>query len=232
MSLKGLQAITQELTPEMRQRIETTFHLPVHQSYGLNEIGLVAVQCPESGRYHVHMEHCYVEIVDDDGRLCKPGQKGRILVTALNNAAMPLVRYDTDDLAEVVAGPCPCGRTLPSFGRIHGRYRRLTSLPPGTMPRFISVTKALNEMPGDISGNLRQYQLHQDKEKNFTLRVVASKPLPTAFFSRLRARWEPLDGENSFTLKIVEVDHIARPPGGKFQNFTSAFMPAPGSHSV
>ncbi len=231
-NLRGLHAIAQNLTPGMQQRIETTFQVPVHQSYGLNEIGLVAVQCPEGGRYHVHTEHCYVEIVDDAGRLCEPGQRGRILVTALNNSAMPLVRYDTDDLAEVVEGPCPCGRTLPSFGRIHGRYRRLTSLPPGTIPCFSTVEKALNEMPENISGNLRQYQLHQDKGKNFTLKVVASKPLPAAFFSRLMARWQPIDSENPFTLKVVEVDHIARPPGGKFQNFTSYFMPVPGNHSV
>lgn len=228
-NLMGLHAVAQELTPEMRQRIEMTFRVPVHQNYGLNEVGLVAAYCPEGDRYHVHTEHCYVEIVDDDGRLCEPGQRGRILVTALNNTAMPLVRYDTDDLAEVVEGPCPCGRSLPSFGKIHGRYRRLTSLPPGTIPRFITVAKALNEMPAEFCVHLRQYQLHQHKDGNFSLRVVASNPLPDKFFASLMDSWQQVDNEAVSSLRIREVDHIPRPPGGKFQNFTSDFMPVPGS---
>ncbi|MBN2332254.1 MAG: phenylacetate--CoA ligase family protein [Deltaproteobacteria bacterium] len=231
-SLKGLHAIAQELTSEMQERIERTFNLSVHQSYGLNEIGLVAAYCPEGGCYHVHVEHCYVEIVDDDGRPCGPGQRGRILVTALNNAAMPLLRYDTGDLAQVVAGPCPCGRTLPSFGRIHGRYRRLASLPPGTMERFAALSKALIAMSEDISKNLRQYQLHQDKEKNFTLRVAAAAPLPGEFFAQLMVRWQEFGSGNVPALRITVMDRIPRPPGGNIRILPRSSCRFPGNHDI
>ena len=46
-----------------------------------------------------------VEIVDENGRPSAPGSTGAIVVTDLKNAAMPLLRYDTDDTAEAVAGP-------------------------------------------------------------------------------------------------------------------------------
>jgi phenylacetate-CoA ligase len=103
-SIEATLAISEQLTPSMRQHVERTFAAPVSQFYGLNEIGLVAVRCT-AGRYHVHTEHCFVEVVDDNGQPAAPGSRGRIAVTALNNLAMPLLRYDTDDMAEAVDGP-------------------------------------------------------------------------------------------------------------------------------
>lgn len=228
-SLRGLLGVAQEVTDEMRGIIERSFSVPLHQNYGLNEIGLVACRCPEAGRFHVHAEHCYLEIVDASGAPCRPGEQGRVLVTALNNAAMPLVRYDTDDLAEASDGPCPCGRALPSFGRILGRYRRTTALPPGSRERFSAIQQALRDMPPDVSGNLRQYQLHQYREGGWELRVVTAAPLPAAFGERLQQRWARVQAGPPVPLRVAEVEQIPRPPGGKFQDFTSDYMPQPGA---
>lgn len=228
-SLRGLLGVAQELTEGMRAIIETSLGVPLHQNYGLNEVGLVACRCPEAGRYHVHAEHCLVEIVDEDDRPCRPGERGRLLVTALNNAAMPLLRYDTDDLAEAVEGPCPCGRTLPSFGRILGRYRRTVGLPPGSFERVIAVQHALKDMPPEIGGDLRQYQLHQYREGPWELRVVSAAPLPEAFDERLQRAWAEMRIGSPALLRIRRVAEIPRPPGGKFQDFTSDYMPERGA---
>jgi phenylacetate-CoA ligase len=228
-SLCGLLGVAQEVTDEMRGIIERSFRVPLHQNYGLNEIGLVACRCPEAGRFHVHTEHCYLEIVDAAGAPCRPGEQGRVLVTALRNAAMPLVRYDTDDLAEASDGPCPCGRTLPSFGRILGRYRRTIALPPGSRERFSAVQQALRDMPPAVSGSLRQYQLHQYRDRGWELRVVTVAPLPAAFGERLQQRWAGVQAAPPVPLRVTEVQHIPRPPGGKFQDFTSDYMPQPGA---
>jgi phenylacetate-coenzyme A ligase PaaK-like adenylate-forming protein len=61
-----------------------------------------------------------VEVLDEEGRPCAPGETGRVVATSLNNFAMPLIRYETGDTAEVGA-PCPCGRGLPVLTRIMGR---------------------------------------------------------------------------------------------------------------
>src|SRR6185295_18574739 len=76
-SLRGLNAISEQLTPSMRRLVESVTGAPIEQGYGLNEIGLVATRCA-AGRYHVHVEHCLVEIVDDAGALVPPGSTGRI----------------------------------------------------------------------------------------------------------------------------------------------------------
>ena len=75
-------------------------------------------------------ESVLVEILNDDGTPCAPGEIGRVVVTALQNFATPLIRYEVGDYAEASA-PCPCGRGLPVIRRIMGRVRNLLVLPDG-----------------------------------------------------------------------------------------------------
>ena len=224
-SFRALLAISQELTPVMREQIEKTFAVPLHQNYGLNEIGIVASRCPEGGRYHVHSEHCLVEIVDEEGRPCQAGERGRILVTGLANLAMPLFRYDTGDLAEASEGPCVCGRTLPTFGAIHGRYRRIVFLPPGTWTLWTQVQRAMCALPTDLASHVRQYQLHQFHDGTFELRIVPAGRLPETFEAFIRKLWFVTDNDPPPPIQIVEVETIPRPPSRKFENFTSDFIP-------
>jgi hypothetical protein len=55
-----------------------------------------------------------VEIVDEAGAPCAAGRAGRFVVTGLMNLAVPLMRYDSDDLVTALDGPCPCGRNGPA----------------------------------------------------------------------------------------------------------------------
>jgi phenylacetate-CoA ligase len=224
--IQKVAAISEQLTPSMRSHIERTMSVSVVQSYGLNEIGLVAIRC-EAGRYHWHVEHCIVEILDQDGNPCLPGQRGRIVVTALRNFAMPLLRYDTGDIAEAVIGPCGCGRTLPAFGEISGRYSRIAFLPEATLMKVGGIRTILEEMPADIARNLRQFQVHQTRDGNFELRLLSAGPLNPLFHPLVRQHWEVVQKQAAQSLSIVEVSSISRSPGGKFQDFTSDFMPMP-----
>ncbi|MEQ8354590.1 MAG: hypothetical protein RH942_03560 [Kiloniellaceae bacterium] len=226
-TLRGLAALSEQLTEGMRRRISEVFGTPISQNYGLNEAGIVALRCP-AGRYHVNSEHCLVEIVDYEGALCRAGQSGRIVVTALNNLAMPLIRYDTDDVAEVTEGPCPCGRTLPSFGNIVGRYSRIAYLPEGTLGYVGALREALEEMPGDLLRDLRQFQVHQFRDGRFELRLRAVAPLGGEVEQRIKAAWKAATEGTDLTLSVVPVKEIQRPPSGKYQDFTSDFVPALG----
>jgi len=225
-SLESVLGNSEDLRAPTRRFVERVFGIPVHQDYGVNEVGLIAMRCA-AGRYHVHAEHCYVEIVDGQGRPCPPGVTGRIVVTALRNPAMPLIRYDTDDMAEVLDGPCPCGRTLPSFGNLIGRYRRYVCLPEGAFKLFRVLRSAVNGLPGEVTHDLRQFQVHQYRDGRFELRVLVAGPLPPAFYEGVRAAWDAAIGDRPETLVVVEVGEILRGAGNKFQDFTSDYMPAP-----
>lgn len=221
--VKGIVSISEQLTPGMRRKIETGFAAPVRQNYGLNEIGLVGLEC-EAGRLHVHTEHCWVEIVDAGGREVSPGETGRLLVTTLNNVAMPLLRYDTGDLATPAAGPCPCGRTLPSFAAVVGRYSRIAFLPDGTLTIVGLLREAIETAP---PSGIALFQIHQRRDRNFELRVVSERPLTTAFVQQVEAAWNATPATRGLGVRVLRVESLQRSRGGKFQVFTSDFMPPP-----
>jgi phenylacetate-CoA ligase len=225
---EAMVAVSQQLTADMRQRIEQIFSAPVFQNYGLNEVGIVASRCPEGGRYHVHAEHSLVEIVDEEGRACAAGKMGKLLVTALANPAMPLIRYDTDDLAIAADGLCPCGRTLPGFAEVIGRYRRTALLPPGTWEYWDALLRAVGrEAPKELIQPLRQYQLHQNLDNTFELRLAVAGGSAPELLAFIHAAWLRHGGREAWPLRIRLVDEIPRPKGRKFQSFTSDFAPFP-----
>ncbi len=219
-SLKSLLGIGATATPAMRAHIEKTYQVPFEQNYGLNELGLVAIRCG-AGRYHVNTEHCLVEIADETGQPCLPAKTGHLLVTSLQNLAMPLIRYDTGDIAQAVEGPCSCGRTLPSFGEIAGRFRRYAGLPEGTRQRVSVLGDALAAMPRELTRTLRRHQIYQDRNNRFAVRVQTTGPLPPEFASRLQEAWARV--AEGLPLTVSGGEPITESPGGKVLDFDSEF---------
>jgi len=107
---------------DTREHCRRAWNVPVTGTYASGEAGCLALQCPDHEHYHVQSESVLVEVLDERDRACPPGSMGRIVITTLQNFAMPLVRFESGDLAEVGAA-CPCGRGLPVLRRIvqHGR---------------------------------------------------------------------------------------------------------------
>jgi len=225
-SISALFSTGLSTAPSTRRQVERIYRAPLHDAYGLNEIGRVALRC-EAGLYHTHAEHCIVEVVDAQGQACVAGQLGRVLVTALQNLAMPLIRYDTGDVARAANLPCPCGRNLPVLGEIAGRFRRFGYLPEGTRARHFTLLDAIEAMPVELLKPLRQYQLHQFRDRSFELRVRSAGGMPPDFSARLAQVWAGIAGAEQTPLRIVEVDAIQPSPSGKQLEFDSDFYPDP-----
>jgi phenylacetate-CoA ligase len=96
---------------EVRRACREAFGAQVVDYYACAELGIVAIQCPSGGVHHAMSDAFMVEILSEDGRPVPVGATGRVVVTPFHNFAMPLVRYDTGDLA-TSASPCSCGRSL------------------------------------------------------------------------------------------------------------------------
>ncbi len=222
--LSQVLSISQQMTPEMRELIEAKLCDRVNENYGFNEVGVVASRCPDSGYYHVHSEHCIVEIVDENGLRCKPGVSGRIVVTALNNPAMPLLRYDADDMAEEPVIPCPCGRSLPSFTNLRGRYRRTAHLPKGTWDYWGALLDAISLATTDQLAPLKQYQLRQKRRSEFVLTLAVSDTPLSSLLELINSYWDCVDNDLQASLSIDVVNEIPK-NGKKFQNFVSDLVP-------
>jgi phenylacetate-CoA ligase len=118
--LREVRTFGEPVTAETREACRQAWDVPLTDRYSTDEAGYIALQCPDHEHYHVQSESVLAEVLDERGRACAPGSVGRIVITTLQNYAMPLVRYDIGDLAEV-GEACPCGRGLPVLRRIVGR---------------------------------------------------------------------------------------------------------------
>ena len=103
-----------------KEKIEEAFGLPVFNRYGSREFGDIAQECEERRGLHICSENVFVEILADGKPVTGSGE-GEIVVTDLNNFAMPMIRYRTGDSASFSEIFCNCGRGLPLLDKVNGR---------------------------------------------------------------------------------------------------------------
>jgi phenylacetate-CoA ligase len=210
--LREARTMGERLPQETRDLCRAAWGVAVIDMYTANEVGYIALQCPEHEHYHVQAEGVMVEVLDAQGTPCGPGEIGRVVVTVLHNFAMPLIRYEVGDYA-MPGPPCPCGRGLPVLARIMGRSRNMLRL-PGGVTRWPGVPmRALTAL-----APLRQFRLVQYSLTGIEVQLVTDRPLAgdeeDALRDTVRARLQ-----YPFDVRFARVERIERGPGYKFEDF-------------
>jgi phenylacetate-CoA ligase len=139
-----------------------------------------------------------------------------VIATPLHNFAMPLIRYEIGDFAEV-GQPCICGRGLPVLTRIIGRYRHRIILPDGSSRVTLFGAQELYRIPA-----IRQYQAVQTARDTIEMHLVMRRPLTTGEDRVLTGLVHANLPE--FKVPIVYVEALPRMPSGKFQDFRSEIL--------
>jgi phenylacetate-CoA ligase len=223
--LKELRLMSEAIDASSKQLLRDTLNVPVTDCYSAQEVGYIALQCPAHDHYHVQAESAFVEIVDDDGRTCAPGTIGRVVVTPLHNFAMPLIRYEIGDYAEV-GEPCSCGRGLPVLTRIMGRVRNMVTLPGGAR----HWPNLAGPFYRDIAPVV-QHQIVQHDLEHVEARLVVERPLSSDEEDTLRTLILERLG-HAFRLSFSYPERIERSAGGKFEEYvshvTAPFAAKPG----
>jgi phenylacetate-CoA ligase len=141
------------------------------------------------------------------------GETGKVIVTPLHNFAMPLLRYDLEDYAEV-GEPCGCGRGLPVLNRIAGRVRNMLTLPSGE-----KRWPQLGLLYWQIAP-IRRRQVVQRSLEQVELHLVVDRRLTHEEEEKARRHLIENLG-HPFDVSIVYRDNLSRPAGGKFEEFRS-----------
>lgn len=212
--LRQARTMSEIVFPEMRRLCRDAWNVPVVDMYSSEELGYIALQCPEHEHYHVQAETVLVEVLDEADRPCQPGEVGRLVITDLHNFATPLIRYDIGDFAEVGTA-CPCGRGLPVLARIIGRTRNLLVAADGR--RYYPIfgqTDFLQVAP------ILQHQFVQTAFDRIEARLVTREPLSAAHLERF-CRYVEDCLPVRVRVEAVQVDSIPRGPGGKYEDFIS-----------
>ena len=213
-TLKQICTISECVDAATRALCRRAWNVPVCDIYSAQEVGYIALQCPDGDHYHLQAESALVEILDDAGCPCAPGTIGRVVVTPLYNFAMPLLRYALGDHAEAGA-PAGCGRGLPVVTRILGRTRNMLTLPDGgrLWPR-LSELRYGEVLP------VEQFQLVQKSRSLLELRLVAKRRGNAEEEARLRELVVARIG-HPFEVDIRYAERIERGATGKYEDFRS-----------
>ena len=162
----------EQWTYEMRHEIEEKWNIDALDIYGLSEIigPGVAFECLEAKRgLHINEDHFIAEIIDPEtGEKLPCGETGELVLTTITKEGMPLVRYRTSDITNLISEPCACGRTSIKMEKIMGRCDDMF------------IIRGVNVFPSQIEsilvsmeGVLPHYQLVIEREKQLdTLEVL------------------------------------------------------------
>lgn len=171
--LKQVRSLGETLPQDLRDAVKAAWNVDTVDTYSSQELGVIAIQCPDGIGYHLMAENLIVEVLRPDGMPCGPGEIGKVIATDLHNLATPLVRYAIGDLAEA-GGTCRCGCRLPMVRAIRGRERNLITYPDGQR-RWPLVGFAKFR---DVA-TIAQYQVVQHTIDLIELRLVCA-PLSAA----------------------------------------------------
>ncbi|HEY8015184.1 MAG TPA: hypothetical protein VIE35_05110 [Dongiaceae bacterium] len=216
IELAGISRIltmSETLSPTVRAAAEEFFKARIFDCYSSGEVGLVALECPESGLYHIMAETALMEVLDENGRACGPGETGHLVLTDLSNFASPVIRYDIADYAEC-AEACPCGRGLPSLRRIVGRERNLLRRPDGQRYWPKLDVEGYREVAPVVEHQLLQHEIDL-----LEMKLVVEQPLTPKQEEDLAAAVNDAIGY-PFRIRFTYFDgEIPRSASGKFEEF-------------
>ncbi len=153
-----------------RQPLRDAWGLAAYELYAMTEYPCFHLECREQAGIHIWADKCIPEIIpldqlereDADAADvpeamhlfdAAPGLRGEFVFTSFGRA-LPLVRYRTGDVIEVVeTRRCGCGRTHPRI-RVRGRRDDLVNL---GLIRFSTaeLDQRLGALPGIASWQLR-----------------------------------------------------------------------------
>ncbi|HVM79594.1 MAG TPA: hypothetical protein VMU06_11270 [Stellaceae bacterium] len=212
--LRRVRTFGEMVGPDVRALCREVFGVGVSDVYSAVDAGYLGTQCPDHEHHHVPAETIHLEVLDEAGRPCGPGESGKVVVTPLHNFAMPLLRYDIGDIAEV-GPPCSCGRGLPVLARILGKSRDVVVLPSGEHRFAFMGIKGIADFPA-----LQQIQVVQKTVHDLEVRLVTRGPFGAENEARLAAVLREALGAH-FAIAYTYHRDIPRSSAGKYFDFLS-----------
>ena len=160
--------------------------------------------CENHTHLHNYFEYGYVELLDTD----RPNIK-KIIGTNLHNKTMPIIRYDTGDLAIVDDSNCKCSRNGITIKNIIGRHDQLIRTPNGfDMPSVNFYTMFEHYLEID------QWQITYDDE-NINFNYLSLEGLNNTKLKELNLKIESRINNSGFKYTLNEVSSFYQKSEGK-----------------
>jgi len=212
LQINHIVTTSEMLFPNHRAIIEKAFNCKVYDFYGANDGGLLSFQCEYFDGYHLCMEKCIAEIVDDELQKRLPANEvGNIVLTDLENYAMPFIRYQVGDRGAITNATCKCGRGLNRLTTIAGRVKDFIELPNGKIIDGSYFTKRFRNVPSVLL-----FQIVQKPTKDIYAKVRLSENEKSSTIA-LENIEKFISDELKINFKIIRDDSFHRSTNQKFQ---------------
>jgi len=183
---------------ELVKTITHIFQAKYTNVYGTGEVGSIGCAISDSQILDIYSEMVCLEVLDESGECVQLNTPGRVVITDLNNFAMPIIRYEVGDIAEVIKFDNHNG--LPKRIKILGRKQECLDLPSSKCVTPLEVQDVFFQFSEIIN-----FKLEQIAAKVFKISIVCLNEFDTEILSaKLQALLEltkpPSIRKNEFIL--------------------------------
>ena len=214
LNLKGVVTTSEPLFPETKNYMHENLNCPIINDYGSGEVGPIAYSCPDGG-FHLMADNLYIEIINKNGNHAKTGEEGQVVVTEVNNYAMPMIRYNLKDVAIVTDEQCSCGRGLPLIKTIIGRNKDLLFTEDGKKVHGAYIGYIAQQCKQKHMG-LKQYQVVQDMPNNIVFNIIIDEGYTSKTDTYITLKLQEKLGK-TMNIRINKVETIEREKSGKLR---------------
>lgn len=215
--------VTSEMLEDFQKHnIEKAFHCKVANGYGGRDLGFVAHACFE-GQLHINHEDIIVEILNEQGNSCPPGEVGEIVITHLSTQDFPFIRYRSGDFGRLSTNSCACGRSLPVLDKLEGRVSDLIYAIDGCVIHRNQIIHHLSRFP-----QIEQFRFEQISLQHSKL-LITGDGVKHEHILQLTQVLKQILGE-SLTLDVIPLKMLPQTASGKHRFIIShlAKPPVPG----
>lgn len=200
------------LFDEHRKIIEKAFNCKVFDMYGANDGGIAAFECEKRNGYHINMERCIAEILDNSKQRVLQKDVGKIILTDLENYAMPFIRYEVGDLGSITNDYCGCKRGLHRLNTIHGRIKDCIHLNNGKKVDGSYFSKRFCEIQDIIL-----FQIIQEKSREISARINIRNMNSQDLIKKINYLKNMIENDLGVDFKIVIDSNFEKNSNNKFK---------------
>ncbi len=215
-NFESIIAYGDKLFEYQKRNFATAFNNPrIINTYGCAEGLLMACQA-DLPYYYIMSPHVVIEIVDDDGKSLKDGERGHILVTCLTNFSMPLIRYKLGDLGIILPKkeyPKKRRFNYPLLKEVTGRETDVIKAPNGNILIVHTFTGII-----EYYSEIKQFKVIQISKTELLIEYItdSNKEISDSIKGEISKRLSELI-DNSMEIKFHLVENIEPTPSGKPQ---------------
>lgn len=100
-NVTGIITSGENLTQDMKKNMQEVFGVLPQSRYATEELGVIANEYGDGSSFLVNQVDFLVEVLNDRLEPVSEGESGMVIVTDFNSDIIPLIRYDTGDIAKV-----------------------------------------------------------------------------------------------------------------------------------